>query len=80
MQKSISRMGGYDGVGPVGLSDETLLRFLLTIMNSIQLVGLIFSFVKVFPLIQRLIYLGDIRVEEVTLTVRLSLDVVGLRW
>ena len=67
MQKSISRMGGYDGVGPVGLSNETLLRFLLTIMNSIQLVALKFSFVKVFPLRQRSRHLT---VEEAELAAR----------
>ena len=64
-------------MGPVGLSDETLLRFLLTIMNSIKLVALKFSFVKVFPLIQRSRHLT---VEEAELAARLSLDVVGLRW
>ena len=64
-------------MGPVGLSDETLLRFLLTIMNSIQLVALQFSFVKVFSLRQRSRHLT---VEEAELAARLSLDVVGLRW
>ena len=64
-------------MGPVGLSNETLLRFLLTIMNSIQLVALQFSFVKVFSLRQRSRHLT---VEEAELAARLSLDVVGLRW